>query len=286
MALKALLQPGDTVAVQTPAYTPMLKAPGHWGLKRLDLPLILDGEGAAAFDADAFARGMAGTQALLLCHPHNPTGKVFERGELVAIAEACLASGALIISDEIHADILYDGRRHIPIAALDEAVARRTVTLMAASKAYNIAGLKTAFAIIRDPAMRAAFSAARLGMVDSVNALGLAATQAAYGSGAPWLAALKGYLQANRDHLAVRIARDLPGVRLIMPQGTFLAWLDCSATELADPQAYFLSEAKVGLNAGADFGPGAQAFVRLNFGCPRALLDEGLSRLQASLERR
>jgi len=286
MAIKALLQPGQAVAVQTPAYPPILAAPGHWGLRRIDLPLAL-GEAGATVDVDALRAGLAQAGALLFCNPHNPSGKVFDRAELEAIAEACLGAGALIISDEIHADIVYDCRRHLPIASLSDAVARRAITLMAASKAYNIAGLKTAFAVIKDRDLRRAFQAARLGMVDSVNLFGLIATQAAYGEGAPWRRAVVRYLEDNRDYLVEQVAaRRLPGVRLIRPQGGFLAWLDCSGTGLdGDPQAYFLQTAKVGLNPGRDFGEAYRAFVRLNFGCPRRRLEEGIARLQASLER-
>jgi cystathionine beta-lyase len=287
MALKAFLQPGDAVAVQTPVYTPLLNAPGHWGLERVDIPLTLDGAEAPLFDPDAFRHGMDRAKALILCNPHNPTGKVFDAEALRVIAQACLDNDALIISDEIHAGIMFDGRRHIPIASLDEAVAQRTVTLMAASKAYNIAGLKTAFAIVRDPAMRQAFNAARLGMVDSVNALGLVATRAAYALGEPWKRALVDYLQANRDYLAEQVQCRLAGIRLIKPQGGFLAWLDCSKANLGvEPNVFFQDSAKVGLNAGLDFGQAGRGFARLNFGCPRSVLETGIGRMQAALAAR
>ncbi|MCQ4160110.1 PatB family C-S lyase [Roseomonas sp. GC11] len=280
MALRAFLQPGEGVMVQTPAYRPMLAAPGHWGLRRLDLPLS-PATGGHAPDMDAFRAAAAEARAFLLCNPHNPLGTAFTAAELGAMAEACLARDVLIISDEIHADLLFDGRRHVPVASLAPEIARRSITLMSASKGYNIAGLKAAFAVVPDPELRARFQATRLGMVDSVNVLGLAAMRGAYAGGLPWLEAVLPYLQANRDHLVRRVARDLPGLTMQGPDGTFLAWLDARGSGLADPATHFLETARVALSDGAEFG--APGFLRLNFGCARATLDAALDRMAASL---
>ncbi|NPD65240.1 pyridoxal phosphate-dependent aminotransferase [Lichenicola cladoniae] len=283
MALRALLRPGDTVAVQTPIYRPILNAPGHWGMQRLDLPLHRE-PGGWSMDREALEEGIGRSQALLLCNPHNPTGKVFTRDELAEIAVTCLSHGTLIISDEIHCDLLHDGRRHVPIASIDPGVSDRTITLMAASKTYNIAGLKCAFAIIRNRAMRATFEAHRLGMVDSVNALGLVATEAAYATGKPWKTALLTYLQANRDYLVEAVRTRLPGLSMQAPEGTFLSWLDCTEARLGMPaQQFFLDRAKVGLNNGSDYDAAAGDFVRLNFGCTRAVLEAAIGRMEASL---
>lgn len=200
------------------------------------------------------------------------------------MANACLDQGTLIISDEIHAELCFDGRRHIPTASLSAEIARRTITLMSASKAYNVAGLKTCFAIVQDPLIRERFNKARCGMVDSVSPLGLEATWAAYSQCDEWLKALVAYLQDNRDYLLDAVQKRLPGVVMHAPQGTYLAWLDCSALGLDDPQRFFLEQAKVGLSAGVEFGDDSQQFVRLNFGCPRALLEEGISRLERALK--
>jgi len=154
---------------------------------------------------------------------------------------------------------------------------------MSASKAYNVAGLKTCFAVVQNAEMRERFNQARCGMVDSVSPLGLEATRAAYSQCSDWLEALLQYLQANRDYLLDAVKTRLPGVVMHAPQGTFLAWLDCSALGLDDPQQFFLEQAKVGLSAGIEFGDDCQQFVRLNFGCPRALLEEGLQRMERSL---
>ena len=283
MALHALVSPSSAVLVQTPNYSPLLHAPANWKLPRIDLPFHVDAHGEYPTDVAALERALPDHGALLLSNPHNPLGKVFERDELLAIGETCVRRDALIISDEIHADILFDGRRHIPIASLGPHIAKRTVTLMSASKAYNIAGLKTAFAVVQDEQLRKRFTHGRLGMVDSVNVLGMEATRAAYSEGGDWLKAVLAYLQANRDFLADAVRTRLPGVVMHLPQSTYLAWLDCSALGLDDPQQFFLENAKVGLSAGAEFGDDCQQFVRLNFGCPRVLLEEGLARMERSL---
>lgn len=273
MAIKALLEPGQSLAIQTPIYEPILGAPDHWSLNAVDIRL----DRPICEQRDELARA----DALLLCNPHNPTGKVYDRADLLALAEA--TGSRPIISDEIHCDLVYDGRRHIPIASLDPAIARRTVTLMSAAKTYNIPGLKTAFAIVQNPVLRQRFDASRLGMVDSVNILGLEATLAAFRDAKDWRDEVVTYLQGNRDYLANAIADRLPGVTMPLPEATYLAWLDCSALGLANPAEHFLHHAKVAFSAGSDFGPAYGQFVRLNFGCPRALISEAVNRMAAAL---
>lgn len=283
MALKALVQPQQNVVVQTPNYPPLRHAPGNWGLNKVELEFVAQADGSYATPLDALRESLNGGGALLLSNPHNPLGKVFPREELQAVADICLAQDAWIISDEIHAELCFDGRVHIPTASLSPEIAKRTITLMSASKAYNIAGLKTSFMIIQDPALLARVNHARCGMVDSVNPLGLEATRVAYSEAGPWLVEMLAYVQANRDYLVDAVRTRLPGVSINVPQGTYLAWLDCSALGLADPQQFFLEQAKVGLSAGLDFGDQSKQFVRLNFGCPRALLEEGIQRIENSL---
>lgn len=286
MALKAMLAPGDGVLVQTPVYRPILNAPGHWGMKRIDAPLTATDEGYT-LDLEDFSKKLTQAKAFLLCNPQNPTGKAFTRDELEAIAGLCKSNDALIISDEIHCDLLLDGRRHVPIASLSPDAANRTITLMSAAKTYNIAGLKTAFAIVQNKAMRETYAQHRLGMVDSVNILGLEATLAAYASAGGWKTEMLAYIQSNRDYLSQQIAERFPQIRLIKAEATFLAWLDCTRLGLdTDPQRFFLEHGKVGLSAGSEFGSDVSQYVRLNFGCPRALLEEGLKRMERALEGR
>ena len=283
MALHALVQPQQNVVVQTPNYPPLRHAPGHWGLNKVELNFSSLADGTYATPIDALRESLTGGGALLLSNPHNPLGKVFPREELQAVAQICLAQDAWIISDEIHAELCFDGRVHVPIATLSPQIAKRTITLMSASKAFIFAGLKTSFMIIQDRAVRERVNQARCGLVDSVNPLGLEATRVAYSEAGPWLVELMAYLQGNRDYLVDAVRTRLPGVTMNTPQSTYLAWLDCSALGLENPQQFFLEHARVGLSAGLDFGDDGQQFVRLNFGCPRALLEEGIARMERSL---
>ncbi len=286
MALKAMLKPGDGLLVQTPVYRPILNAAAHWDLVRHDAPLQPTKQNYV-MDVDAFAVALEKSRALLFCNPQNPTGKVFAANELGQIAALCRENDTLIISDEIHCDLLFDGRRHIPIATLSDDAADRTITLMAASKTYNIAGLKTAFAIIQNRAIRETFSQSRLGMVDSVNILGLEATLAAYTGAGEWKSDMLAYVEANRDFLSEQVAGRFPDIRLLKAEGTFLAWMDCSGIGLGpDPQTFFLDHGKVGFSAGSEFGEAYCDFIRVNFGCPRSLLVEGLDRMEMALRSR
>jgi len=273
MAIKSLLRPGQTLAIQTPIYRPILMAPRHWELTqvnlRTDIP-VLEQSGLL---------GLA--DLLLLCNPHNPTGKVYTRDELIALAQQM--DDRPIISDEIHCDLIYDGRKHIPIASLDASIAQRTITLMSAAKTFNIPGLKTAFAIVPNADLRARFNGSRLGMVDSVNTLGLEATLAAFRDAQDWRDEVVRYLQGNRDALAKAVTEQLPGVAMQLPEATYLGWLDCAALGLENPVEHFLSHAKVALSAGSDFGANYSQYVRFNFGCSRVLVDEAISRMAGSL---
>jgi cystathionine beta-lyase len=283
MALKATLSPGDGLLVQTPVYRPILNAAAHWGLVQHAAPLTPSKDGWT-MDLAAFETELVDSRAFLLCNPQNPTGKVFTTDELHEMANLCRQYDTLVISDEIHCDLLFDGRKHVPFAAVSEDAANRTITLMAASKTYNIAGLKTAFAIIRNTSIREKFVASRLGMVDSVNILGLEATFAAFSRAGAWKDAMISYIEANRDYLSKEVAERFPQIRLIRAQGTFLAWLDCGALDLdTDPQTFFLDRGKVGFSPGSEFGPSYSHYVRLNFGCPRSFLVEGLQRMEVAL---
>ncbi|WP_320202762.1 MalY/PatB family protein [Agrobacterium rosae] len=286
MALKAMLAPDDGVLVQTPVYRPILNAPGHWDMKRIEAPLVATDSGYK-LDFGDFSSKLKQSRAFLLCNPQNPTGKVFTREELGTIADLCESHDTLIISDEIHCDLLFDGRKHFPIASLSPEAGNRTITLMSAAKTYNIAGLKTAFAIVQNREMRERYVQYRLGMVDSVNILGLEATLAAYRHADTWKSGMLSYTQANRDFLTTELAKHVPQIRLIKAEATFLAWLDCSALGLQpDPQNFFLEHGKVGFSAGSEFGAEFSNHLRVNFGCPRVLLEEGLQRMVRALEAR
>jgi len=274
-----------SVIVQPPIYPPFLAAPHNAGLTRLDNCLTRSPDGAYEIDFDAFEANLRpDTRLFLFCNPHNPSGRVFRLPELSRLAEICLRHHILICSDEIHCDLVFAGHRHIPIASLDAEIAQRSVTLLAPSKTFNIAGLECSAAIIPNAELRQQYTHAHKGLVGWVNLMGMTAAEAAYRAGQEWLEQVLRYLQANRDFLYEYVTAELPGVTMTLPEGTYLAWLDCRASRVAaHPQAAFLEQGRVALNDGNNFGPGGQGFVRLNFGCPRATLVEALRRMKAVL---
>jgi cystathionine beta-lyase len=278
-------RPGS-VLLQPPIYPPMLKAPLQASLDRKDALLMQTAGGEYQVDWDRFERSFdLTTRMFLFCNPHNPTGRVFRQEELERLAQACLQRGVLICSDEIHCDLVYSGHRHIPIASLDPEIARNSITLMAPSKTFNLAGLKFAFAVIPDAGLRQSYQGVGWGLVNHLNLMGICAAQAAYEAGQDWLRQLLIYLEENRDTLLQFVRSRLPGVKMGLPEGTYLAWLDCRQLELPeDPYHFFLKNAQVALGDGETFGPGGEGFVRLNFGCPRQVLLEALERMESALQ--
>jgi|LSQX01.3.fsa_nt_gb cystathionine beta-lyase len=277
---RAIGERGDSVATFTPVYPPFLTAPVLAERSVAKVPLVWDERGWR-MDLDTLERSLtARTRLLLLCSPHNPVGRVWSEAELRAVAQIACEHGLVIGSDDIHAGLVLDeDKRHIPIATLDVDTAGRTITLMAPSKTFNIPGLGCSFAVISDPSLREAFRRAMEGIVPHVNVLGYVAAQAAYEAGEVWRRHLIAYLQGNRD-LVERELSAMPGLSVAHVEATYLAWVDARQSGLADPTRAF-EQAGVGLSDGAAFdGPG---FVRLNFGCRRALLAEGLARMRSAL---
>ncbi|MBC7249531.1 MAG: putative C-S lyase [Anaerolineae bacterium] len=285
LACRAVTSPGDGVLVQTPVYPPILRAPANAGLSCDEMELTRRADGYYEIDFDLFEDTITErTRVFILCNPHNPVGRVFRREELERMAEICLRHDVVICSDEIHCDLVFEGHQHIPIASLAPEIGERTITLMAPSKTYNIAGLKCSVAIIENAELREKFNAARAGLVGGVNVLGYTAALAAYRDGQPWLEEVLRYLEANRDFLLQYVHERLPGITMVSPEGTYLGWLDCRQAGIpGNPHEFFLREAKVALNDGATFGRGGEGFVRLNFGCPRSTLLEALNRMEKAL---
>jgi cystathionine beta-lyase len=285
LAAWAVAAPGEGLLVQTPVYYPILRVPANVGLAMDAMELTRRPDGRYEVDFDAFEAAItARTRLFMLCNPHNPLGRVFRRDELERMADICLRDGVVICSDEIHGDLIFEGHRHLPIASLAPEVASRTITLMAPSKTYNLAGLHAAFAIIPDAELRQRFQAVQADLVPGIDVLGYTAILTAYRDGQSWLDAVLAYLQANRDFLFDYVAAHLPGIHMAKPEGTYLAWLDCRGVGLpGNPHKFFLEKAKVAVNDGATFGQGGEGFVRLNFACPRATLVEALERMGDAL---
>jgi len=285
LACQALAEPGGGVLIQTPVYMPFLRLASNAGMVPQEMALSCNEEGKYFVDMDAFEAAVTDTtKVFVLCNPHNPVGRVYRHLELEKMAEICLRKGVLICSDEIHCDLLFAGQKHIPVASLDPEIAQNSVTLMAPSKTYNIAGLQCSFAIVQNPQLRDRLSHAGKGLAGWVNMMGAVAALAAYQEGQEWLEQVLAYLEANRNYLARYVADYLPGVKMRRPEGTYLAWLDCREAGIPGaPGEFFLHQAHVALNEGHTFGKGGEGFVRLNFGCPRTTLHTALERMQAAL---
>ena len=277
IAGRGLTHPDQAIATETPIYYPFFDVPANADRRMLELPAVL-GDQRWCFDLERFedlAR-MQNIGMLMLCNPQNPLGRVLHREELLAIAELCLSHEIVLCSDEIHCDLIYTGYEHIPIASLGLEISNSTVTLMSPSKAFGISGIGGAFAVIPNPAIRAQFEAAAAGINPGLMALPIAAMQAAYGECLTWLDETVSYLQANRDFLYENL-REIRGIDLVNPEGTYFLWIDFSKTGFNDPYTV-LCEAGVELSNGDTFGD--YSYLRLNFASPRARLEKALSRLQ------
>jgi cystathionine beta-lyase len=283
----ALAATGGGVLIQTPVYPPFFRVAGNTRMELQESNLARLPDGHYEVDWDNFEAAITDqTRVFILCNPHNPVGRVFRREELERMADICLQHGVTICSDEIHCDLIFPGNRHIPIASLDEEIARNTVTLMSPTKTYNIAGLQCSFAIVQNPELRKKMEQAMQGLVMWVNLMGMNAAIAAYRDGQEWLDQVLGYMESNRDYLAEYIKNQVPQINMVKPEGTYLAWLDCRQAGIqGNPCEFFIKEARVGFNDGATFGKGGEGFVRLNFACTRAVLTQALGQMKSALER-
>lgn len=284
LACRATADTGKGILVQPPVYPPILECPDTHGRQRLEAPLVRGVDGRYEIDWGASDRLAAEADLFIFCNPHNPVGRVFTRAELEQMAEICLCHDLVVCSDEIHCDITFSGHHHVPIASLHPEIARRTITLMAPSKTFNIPGFHCSFAVIPDADLREQYSRARAGMVGGPGVLGYVAGLAAYRDGGEWLDQALAYIEANRDFLVEYVANNLPGISMSPVEGTFLAWLDCREARIGNaPARFFLEKARVALGEGATFGEPGEGFARLNFACPRITLTEGLDRMAAAL---
>jgi cysteine-S-conjugate beta-lyase len=283
---QALAGPGKAVAIQTPVYGPFLSVAKYMEGGDRGTLLTQEPGGRYQLDFDGFESTIDEQTAMfLLCSPHNPSGRVWERSELERMAEICLKRNLTICSDEIHGDLVYKPFNHIPFGSLDSEVANRTVTLMAPSKTFNVPGLGYAFAVVQNPELRKKIQTARRGLVGEPNLLGQIAAEAAYTGGAEWLDQVLVYLQANRDYLVNFIHQEMPELKIYPPEGMYLAWIDCRKAGIEGSAAeFFLKCARVGLSDGTFFGKGGEGFVRINFACTRATLVEGLERMKNALQ--
>lgn len=285
--VRAFSRPGDGVIIQTPVYHPFYYAIENNGRKVVRNPLLFDGRRYAMDLEDLERRIDAPGRILILCSPHNPVGRVWTRGELVRLGRIAVERDLVVLSDEIHHDLVFKGARHVPFASISPELAARTVTFIAPSKTFNIPGLSTAAVVASNPDLLKGFEdeKERAG-IELGQVFGIVGFEAAYAHGGDWLDELLPYLEGNVDLIESFLAGRLPAVRLVRPEGTYLALLDCRGLGL-EPAAlvdFFLKKAGVYFSDGAMFGPELAGFVRINFACPRSVLLEALERVARAVE--
>ena len=286
MLIMALSEPGDKVIVQPPVYFPFFSSIKGSGRKMLENPLMLK-DGRYTFDFENLRQIIdPQTKLLILCSPHNPGGMVWKREELEELSRICTENGIVIVSDEIHADLVFSGNKHIPIPMISEEIAMNSAVLMAASKTFNVAGLSTAFVIIPNKKLRVKYERVLHTVhIEGGNIFGNIATEAALKNGYDWVSQLMAYLEDNYNFMETFLATRMPKVKIMKPEATFLVWLDFSAYNLTEIQlGKILIKGGVALNNGTKFGTGGDGYFRLNFGCPRAILEEGLVKMEQAFD--
>ncbi|MBT2575607.1 pyridoxal phosphate-dependent aminotransferase [Bacillus sp. ISL-51] len=287
MAIQAFTEPGDPVLIQSPVYTPFYQMTKENERQVLHNPLREE-NGIYHMDFEDLEKKLSdpGVKLMILCNPHNPSGRSWSRDELLQLGTLCAAHDVTVVSDEIHSDLMLYGRKHTPFASLSEEFARISITCAAPSKTFNIAGIQASAIIIPDRYKRATFSSVmhRNGISD-LNAFAVAAIEAAYTKGGPWLDALLPYLERNIDMVQTFLRDELPQVRMMKPDASYLIWMDFSRCGLSDAELKerMLKKGKIILEPGTKYGPGGEGFMRLNVGCSAATVKEGLSRIKAAL---
>lgn len=288
IAILAYTNVGDKVLIQSPVYCPFYSSVTNNERQLVINPLKLQGE-SYVIDFNVLETMLGqGVKMMILCSPHNPVGRVWKQEELIQIAALCAKYHVLMVSDEIHSDLIYQDNRHLPIAFISEEISQNSVTCISPTKTFNLAGLAESMAIIPNLNLRGKFqqmlTKTGAGML---NIFGLVAAEAAYTHGEPWLEELLDYLSLNRQTLMGYFNANIPQIKVINPEGTYLAWLDCRrlGMETGELREFFVQQAGVGLVDGSMFGTDGAGFQRINFACPRSLLTEGLQRIEDAVKR-
>ncbi len=285
LGVRTLTAPGDKVLVQTPVYPPFMSVVKENG-RELVTSTMIDGGPRYEIDWKDFeAKLREGVKLFIHCNPHNPVGRQWTRNELLRMGELCLRYGVVVLSDEIHSDLALFGNRHTVMASLSGPIAANTVTLMAPSKTFNVAGTMNSVVVASNPALREAFARElNATHINGGNIFGHVAFKAAYLHGAPWREALLRYLESNIEMAEKFFAAEMPQVRMYKPECSFLVWLDFRGTGLSHAEVgdRLVNRGLVGLNDGESFGPGGTGFRRLNIGSPRSVIADGLNRIRKS----
>ena len=284
LAVTVLTEPGDGVLIQTPVYRPFHNAALDQGRVLLTSPLLLR-DGRYEIDFDDLESKLKGAKLFILCSPHNPVGRLWSEAELRKMGQLCRQHGVTVISDEIHADLVFDGAKAVSIAALDD-FADITICCMSAAKSFNLAGLATSVVLVKNPSLRQPLaSAIEEYHLFMGNSFGIEATIAAYRDSEDWLQALLAYLEGNRAFLLDAFERELPQLKMLKPEACYLAWIDFRALGLSDKAIadLLVNKARLALDPGLKFGEEGTGFQRLNFGCPRSVLAEAVDRLKKAI---
>ncbi|MBN8654469.1 MAG: pyridoxal phosphate-dependent aminotransferase [Anaerolineae bacterium] len=289
VAVRAFEASKKGVAIQTPVYNEFHEVKNNIGIPQIDIPFVKKVKGnilSYEIDWDLFEKRVKKAGIFLLCNPHNPLGIIFSRKELTRMAEICIRHKVLIVSDEIHSELLLDGNKFTPMAKLSREIEQHVITLIAPSKTFNIAGLFCGFAIIPNKELRERYNTELNHLRLHVASTGLHASKAAFsGKCDGWLAELNRYLTGNRDFLVDYVTKYMPGVRTTIPDATYLGWLDFTQTKIdGSPFEFFKEKAKVAVSEGKIFGKEGAGHVRINFGTSRAILKEGLERMRKAME--
>lgn len=289
VAARAFCTPKKGVLLQTPVYNEFHEVKNNVGIPQLDAPLVERVDGnilSYEIDWDVFKKRARKAGIFLLCNPHNPLGIIFSRRDLRRMAEICIENDVLIVSDEIHSELLLDGNSFTPMAKLSSEIAKHTITLVSPSKTFNVPGLFCGFAIIPNKELRERYNREVEHLRLHVNSMGLHAAQVAFsGRCDGWLKELRRYLTSNRDFLVNYVTKNMPGVRTTVPDATYLGWLDFTQTKLeGSPYEFFLEKAGVALSDGKIFGEEGKHHVRINFGTSHKILKQGLDRMRKALE--
>lgn len=286
-AVIAFTEPGDGILIQSPVYPPFFSIVRNNDRHLVNNQLKCDG-GKYIIDFDALQKQLSeGIKMMILCSPHNPVGRVWSKDELNQVGELCLKYNVILVSDEIHSDIVYSHAKHISAGSISEELAQNSIVCIAPSKTFNIPGLGISSVIIPNSKLAQIYNKtiSRMGM-GMGNIFGPIAAETAYRHGAAWLDQLLVYLQGNIDLLSQYLEENIPQIKFSKPEGTYLAWLDCKelGMEQEELQSFMINKANLGLNNGVSFGPRGEGYQRLNFGCPRSVLIEALERLKAAVD--
>lgn len=289
ISILAFTKPGDRILIQTPVYPPFFRVIESNGREIVKNPLIASNSGYEMDFDDLEKKFQSGVKMMLLCNPHNPVGRVFTRDELLKLGELCRRYNVIVVSDEIHSDIIFKNHKHIPLASLSKEFSDFTISCIAPSKTFNVAGLSASLAIIPNKELMERFTDTMLGLgIDGSNLIGGVALEACYSYGEEWLEELLVYIKGNRDFALEFIEARIPQIKAVKSEGTYLMWLDCRGLDMENEELnkFMIEKAKIALNDGSTFGEEGKGFLRLNIGCPRSILKEGLERIENAIKRK